>query len=308
MFLARIHGELSRSRIQSLIRKGLVSVNGAHVKPSYQLKTKDLVWVVVPKPSPLSLVPEDVSFSVVFEDACLIVIYKPPGIVVHPAPGHSSGTLVHGLLKHCRDLSGIGGILRPGIVHRLDKDTSGIMVVAKNDMAHQFLARQFKNGTIKKEYIALVHGILSKTSGSIDLPICRHPIRRKEMTVATNGGRNALTLWKKIAECEEGFSLLSIAIKTGRTHQIRVHFSHLGHPVVGDPVYGRGQDALKRQFFKLNPKLVSAVKRQMLHAARIGFIHPEKKNYMEFESPFPDDMKRVFSALNLNPKFFQTNS
>ena len=307
LFLAGIHGDLSRSRIQSLIRKGLVSVNGVHVKPSYQLKTKDLVWVVVPKPSPLLLVPEDVPFSVIFEDAYLIVLYKPPGIVVHPAPGHSSGTLVHGLLKHCGDLSGIGGILRPGIVHRLDKDTSGLMVVAKNDMAHQFLAQQFKNGTIKKEYIALVHGILPKKSGCIDLPIFRHPIRRKEMAVVTSGGRNALTLWKKIAECEDGFSLVSVAIKTGRTHQIRVHFSHLGHPVVGDPVYGRGPDALKRRFFKLNPNLASAVKRQMLHAARIGFIHPEKKIYMEFESPFPDDMKRVLGALNVNEKFFQTN-
>ncbi len=307
LFLSNIHGDLSRSRIQTLIRKGLVSVNDAHAKPSYQLKAGDRISVVVPKPSPLSLIPEEVPFSVIFEDACLIVLYKPPGIVVHPAPGHSTGTLVHGLLKHCRDLSGIGGILRPGIVHRLDKDTSGIMVVAKNDMAHQLLAQQFKNGTIKKEYIALVHGILTHKSGSIDLPIFRHPVRRKEMAVTPSGGRRALTLWKKITDCEEGFSLLSIAIKTGRTHQIRVHLSHLGHPVVGDPVYGRGPDALKRRFLKLNPDLVYAVKRQMLHAARLGFVHPEKKTYMEFESHFPDDMNQVLKALGIKIDISQTN-
>ena len=307
LFLSDIHEDLSRSRIQTLIRKGLVSVNGAPAKPSYQLKAGDQVSVVVPTPSPLRLVPEEVPFSVIFEDSYLIVLCKPPGIVVHPAPGHSSGTLVHGLLKHCRDLSGIGGILTPGIVHRLDKDTSGLMVVAKNDMAHQFLAQQFKNGTIKKEYIALVHGTFSHESGRIDLPIFRHPTRRKEMAVTTSGGRNALTLWKKIADCKEGFSLLSITIKTGRTHQIRVHFSHSGHPVVGDPVYGRGPDALKRRFLKLNPELVSAVKRQMLHAARIGFVHPEKKVYMEFESPFPDDMTMVLRALDIKIDFAQTN-
>ena len=307
LFLSNIHTDLSRSRIQTLIRNGLVRVNGVHAKASHQLKIGDQVFVAVPEPAPLALVPEEVPFSVIFEDLWIIVLYKPPGIVVHPAPGHSSGTLVHGLLKHCTDLSGIGGVLRPGIVHRLDKDTSGVMIVAKNDMAHQFLSQQFKNGTIKKEYVALVHGTFSHESGKIDLPIFRHPVRRKEMAVTPGGGRRALTLWKKIAEYREGFSLLSIAIKTGRTHQIRVHFSHLGHPVVGDQVYGHGPDALKRRFLKVNPGLVSAVKRQMLHAGRIGFVHPEKKTYMEFESPLPGDMNRVLGALNVKIDLSQTN-
>ena len=300
LFLSRNHSNLSRSRIQDLIRNGSVQVNGTHAKPSYQLKTGDQVSLMVPRPSPLELIPEEVPFSVIFEDSWLMVLYKPPGIVVHPAPGHSSGTLVHGLLKYCKDLSGIGGKLRPGIVHRLDKDTSGLMLVAKNDMAHQVLSQQFKSGTIKKEYIALVHGIPFHESGRIDLPIFRHPVHRKRMAVSTGGGRNALTLWKKIADCNEGFSLLSITIKTGRTHQIRVHFSHLGYPLVGDTVYGHGPDTLKKRFLKQNPELVSAVKRQMLHAARIGFIHPREKSYMEFESPFPEDMQQVLSALDIN--------
>ncbi|MCP4577266.1 MAG: RluA family pseudouridine synthase [Deltaproteobacteria bacterium] len=307
-FLSRNHSNLSRSRIQNLIRNGSVQVNDTHTKPSYQLKPRDHVSLMVPRPSPLELVPEEVPFSVIFEDSWIMVLYKPPGIVVHPAPGHSSGTLVHGLLKYCKDLSGIGGKLRPGIVHRLDKDTSGLMLVAKNDMAHQVLSQQFKSGTIKKEYIALVHGIPSHETGRIDLPISRHPVRRKKMAVSTVGGRNALTLWKKIADCKEGFSLLSITIKTGRTHQIRVHFSHLGHPLVGDTVYGHGPDILKRRFLKQNPLLVSAVKRQMLHAAHIGFVHPRENTYMEFESPFPEDMNRVLNALDINIDSLQTNA
>ncbi len=245
------------------------------------------------------MIPEEVPFSILFEDAAIIVLYKPPGIVVHPAPGHSSGTLVHGLLKHCSDLSGIGGTLRPGIVHRLDKDTSGLMLVAKNDSAHQALTQQFQEGTIKKEYLALAHGIMARESGTIGLPIGRHPIRRKEMAVVPKGGRQALTLWRKIADCQEGFSLLLITLKTGRTHQIRVHFSHLGHPLVGDSVYGPGPHTLKRRFLKQNPELVSAVKRQMLHAARIGFIHPDRKTYLEFEAPFPEDMERALKALKI---------
>lgn len=297
-FLSGNHSDLSRSRIQDLIRNGSVQVNGTQTKPSHQLKPGDQVSLTVPEPSSLELIPEEVPFSVVYEDSWILVLHKPPGIVVHPAPGHSSGTLVHGLLKYCRDLSGIGGKLRPGIVHRLDKDTSGLMLVAKNDMAHQALSRQFKSGTIKKEYIALVHGILSHESGRIDLPISRHPVHRKKMAISTGGGRNALTLWQKMADYNEGFSLLSITIKTGRTHQIRVHFSHLGHPLVGDTVYGPGPDSLKKRFLKQNPGLVSAVKRQMLHAARIGFVHPREKTHMEFESPFPEDMNRVLNTLN----------
>ena len=308
LFLSRHHTDLSRSRIQALIRDGCVRVNNLQTKPSRMLKKGDRVFLVIPKPLTTELVPEEVPFTVFFEDAWIIVLYKPPGIVVHPGPGHSSGTLVHGLLKHCTDLSGIGGTLRPGIVHRLDKDTSGLMLVAKNDMAHQALAQQFQDGTVHKEYVALVHGLLPSESGTIDLPIRRHPVRRKEMSIAKSGGRNALTLWKKIADCEEGFSLLSITIKTGRTHQIRVHFAHLGYPLVGDTVYGHGPDTLKKRFLKRNPGLVSAVKRQMLHAAHIGFVHPMEKINMTFEAPLPQDMRQVLRALNLNMMHFsQTN-
>ncbi len=307
LFLSAKHEDLSRSHIQSLIRSGHVRIDGARAKPSYSLKAGEKVHVTIPKPAAMELVPEEVPFSVIFEDSSIIVVYKPPGVVVHPAPGHATGTLVHGLLKHCKDLSGIGGTLRPGIVHRLDKDTSGLMLVAKNDMAHQALSAQFKNGVIKKEYIALVHGTLPHESGKIDLAISRHPLRRKEMAVTSTGGRHALTLWKKVAESKEGFSLLSVTIKTGRTHQIRVHLSHLGHPLVGETVYGHSAQRLKKRFLKSNPQLVNAVKRQMLHAARIGFVHPQKEAYMEFQSPFPEDMREVLEILGIKPHFLQTN-
>jgi 23S rRNA pseudouridine1911/1915/1917 synthase len=188
-------------------------------------------------------------------------------------------------------------MLRPGIVHRLDKDTSGLMVVAKNDKAHAFLSGQFKAGKVKKQYVALVHGRIKGDAQEINLPISRHPIKRKEMAVALFGGKQALTRWKKIEEFQSGFSLLSISIKTGRTHQIRVHLSHIGHPVVGDPVYGYG-----RRWWNNHPLhkkgLLPSIKRQMLHATRLGFVHPEQERYLEFESPLPNDMAHAVLVLN----------
>jgi 23S rRNA pseudouridine1911/1915/1917 synthase len=233
---------------------------------------------------------------IVHEDSSIIILNKPPGLVIHPAPGHPNGTLVHGLLHHCRDLSGIGGILRPGIVHRLDKDTSGLMVVAKNDYAHGFLSSQFKKGTVNKRYLALVHGILKGKYGEIDLPISRHPRRRKEMAVIPSKGKRALTLWRKKQEIGDRFTLLSVTLKTGRTHQIRIHFSHLGHPIVGDPVYGH-----KKTWWKTHcPQaidIVPQIKRQVLHAELLGFVHPDSGTYCEFTSPLPDDIGQIIKSL-----------
>ena len=296
VFLCNSRADLSRARIQALIGDGHVEVNDRPSKPSHKLKTGDRVSLTIPPPAPPDLTPHEVEFQIIHEDSSLIVLSKPAGVVVHPAPGHSTGTLVHGLLKHCKDLSGIGGTLRPGIVHRLDKDTSGLMVAAKNDRTHASLAQQFKSGSVKKKYLALVHGHIKGEKGKIALPIARHPSRRKEMAVVLSGGREALTLWEKLTEFQAGFSLLSVSIKTGRTHQIRVHLSHMGHPVAGDPVYGHGPNWLKRRFPRKNGPMLN-LKRQMLHSKRLGFVHPVNKSYMEFEAPLPEDMKHALEIL-----------
>lgn len=297
LFLASRSIGLSRAKAQALIREGLASVDDRAVKANYRLRVGDKVGVSIPPAAPAeALEPESVDFTVVYEDASLIVLNKPPGVVVHPAPGHSSGTLVHGLIFHCKDLAGIGGKLRPGIVHRIDKDTSGLMVVAKNDHTHEALARQFKAGKVKKRYLAVVHGRLRGKQGKIDLPIARHPKKRKEMSVAHSGGRGALSIWQKIEDFEIGFSLLSISIKTGRTHQIRVHLSHIGHPVVGDTVYGYGENWWKR-YPSLQRDAFSCVKRQMLHAECLAFQHPECCRYCEFQAAPPEDMENFLLML-----------
>jgi 23S rRNA pseudouridine1911/1915/1917 synthase len=296
VFLSAQSVGLSRSRIQTLIGRGNVKVNDIPSKSSYKLKAGDRVVLTVPAPPPESLKPEAVNFTILYEDKAIIVFNKPAGVVVHPGPGHATGTVVHGLIRHCKRLSGIGGLMRPGIVHRLDKDTSGLMVAAKSDDVHAHLAAQFRSGTIQKEYVALVHGRIAGDKGKIDLPVARHPKRRKEMSVAKSGGRRALTLWQKMAEFQSGFCLLSIATKTGRTHQIRVHLSHIGHPVVGDPVYGYGRNWWKRHPLR-KKGAVPNVERQMLHARRLGFVHPHAGRYLEFEAPLPEDMNHAVSAL-----------
>jgi 23S rRNA pseudouridine1911/1915/1917 synthase len=292
-FLSTHAEELTRSRAQELIRSGHVCVNKRTAKPSYRLKTGDLITLSIPPARPYHLEPERVEFGVIHEDSSLIVLNKPPGVVIHPAPGHYTGTLVHGLLQHCRDLSGIGGELRPGIVHRLDKDTSGIMVAAKSDEAHAFLAAQFKAKRVTKQYTAIVHGILKGEEGVIDLPIARHAVRRKEMSVASTGGRRAVTRWHKEEELSGNFSLLVVTPKTGRTHQIRVHLSHAGHPIAGDFVYGYRKTWWKKHF----PAAQDKVERQMLHAGRLGFIHPKSRVYCEFTAPMPEDMQIVLGLL-----------
>jgi 23S rRNA pseudouridine1911/1915/1917 synthase len=295
-FLALRIEDATRSRIQNLIRNGTVRVNEGQTKPSYRLKPADRVTVTIPPAVAYRLEPEHVDFALLHEDSSLIVLNKPPGLVIHPSPGHLKGTLVHGLLTHCRDLSGIGGILRPGIVHRLDKDTSGLLVVAKNDRAHSLLSAQFKAGAVKKRYLAFVHGRTKTKEGKIDLPIARHPKRRKEMAVVPEGGKRALTLWQKVEDLGQRFSLLSVMPKTGRTHQIRVHLSYIGHPIVGDPVYG-----FKRQWWKKHSVSKNGrefhVKRQMLHAETLGFLHPESGEYCEYKAPLPEDMVEVMEKL-----------
>jgi 23S rRNA pseudouridine1911/1915/1917 synthase len=292
-FLASHGKDLTRSRAQTLIRGGHVRVNEGTAKPSYRLKSGDRIALSIPSARTCDLEPQEVAFAVIYEDASLIVLDKPPGVVIHPAPGHYEGTLVHGLLRHCRDLAGIGGEMRPGIVHRLDKDTSGLMVVVKNDRSHASLSSQFKARKVNKQYLAIVHGIPQDHEGTIDLPVSRHPVRRKEMTVTRSGGRGAVTQWRKEEELSGCFSLLAVRPRTGRTHQIRVHLSHLGHPIAGDPVYGFRKTWWKRHF----PPGEEVVRRQMLHAQKLGFIHPDSGEYREFAAPIPEDMGKVLDLL-----------
>lgn len=296
VFLVSRLQELTRSRIQELIREGLVRVNDRLPKASQRLREGDRISISIPPPQPLDLEPEPIEFQVIHEDSALIVVNKPAGLVVHPAPGHPRGTLVQGLLDHCQDLSGIGGILRPGIVHRLDKNTSGLMVVAKHDRVHAHLAQQFKRGEVRKTYLAIVHGTVAREKGEIDLPIARHPVRRKEMAVATTGGKAAKTLWRRIRNFGPGFSLVAATPKTGRTHQIRVHLAHLGHPIAGDPVYGPGCRWWRR-IDPLKGALTIDDARQMLHATVLGFVHPDSDRFCEYKAPLPCDMDRLLRAL-----------
>ena len=282
-FLVEKDFHLSRARIQALIRDGFVKVNNKNVKCSYKVKVQDNVHLIIPFEKPLELKPECIDFEIIYEDSHIAVIDKPAGLVVHPAPGHYQGTLVQGLLYKCTDLSGIGGILRPGIVHRLDKDTSGVMLIAKNDFSHKYLMSQFKKGFVEKEYWALVHGPVKENEGVIDLPITRHPVKRKQMCVSESG-KEAVTVWRKLSDFSKEISLISIKPKTGRTHQIRVHLSYIGHPIVGDPIYGKRKD-------------VSA-SRQMLHARRIAFRHPRTGERMEFSTYLPGDMQMFLKKLS----------
>lgn len=283
--------DLSRSHAATLIRNGTIRVSDEPRKPGYRVRPGDRITGHIPAPEPLSYIPEAIDIDILFQDETLIVINKPPGLVVHPAPGHSRGTLVNGLLYHCPDLVGIGGRQRPGIVHRLDKDTSGVLVVAKNDHAHQHLSDQFKTRTIKKTYLAIVHGTVANDTGRVTLPIGRHPVDRKKMSTVSRKTRTAETLWRVKARYENA-TLLSVDLKTGRTHQIRVHLSALGHPIVGDPVYG------SRQIKKRLAPLRGAIGRQMLHARRIEFVHPATGILLSFEAPVPDDMRTLITYLS----------
>jgi 23S rRNA pseudouridine1911/1915/1917 synthase len=289
--------DCSRSRAAALIRQGAIQVDGLPCKAGYRLKAGQTVHGRIPPPTAPDMLPEPLPLDILFEDPALIVVNKPAGLVVHPAAGHASGTLVNALLHHCPDLEGIGGERRPGIVHRLDKDTSGVMVVAKNDPAHQALSRQFKERRIRKRYLALVHGSPAADSGCIDLPVGRHAVERKKMAVVPSGGREARTVWH-VRERFAAATLLALDLETGRTHQIRVHCLAMGHPIVGDPVYGRRRAARSRSGIDAPLHAIfRKAGRQMLHAARLGFTHPLSGEPLTFEAPLPADMAGVIRQL-----------
>jgi len=301
--VARRVADCSRSQSARMIRMGSITVHGLSKKPGYRVSDGDIIHICFPPPAKVSCEPEDITIDILYEDDHLIVVNKQAGIVVHPAPGHYSGTLVNGLLNHCPFLEGIGGEMRPGIVHRLDRDTSGALVIAKNDKAHQNLSVQFKSRQVKKTYLALVHGEIKDKSGNIMLPIGRHPIDRKRMSTRSRHSRAALTLWK-VRERFLGLTLLEVDLKTGRTHQIRVHCAAMGHCVVGDVVYcGRGKNkyaGISRAGKIL--KKIQSVSRQMLHARHLSFIHPASGQWLQFEAPVARDMAQLLEALRLEEK------
>ena len=276
---------LSRSRLQALAADGMITVNGAVARAAQRLRPRDAITVCVPPArSPADLIPQDIPLPAVYEDEHLIVVDKPAGLPVHPGPGHPDGTLVNALLSRCPDIRGIGGELRPGIVHRLDLDTSGLMVVAKTQSAHQRLTEQLKNREFRKEYLAVAAGLVTPESGVIDAPIARDPRHRRKMAVDA-GGRVARTHYETIEELE-GHTLLNLVLETGRTHQIRVHLAYLGYPLLGDALYGKPCALINRQF---------------LHAARLGFHHPVTGEWAEHQSALPDDLAHALVTLRCPP-------
>lgn len=272
----------SRSYVQGLIDEKNVTVNGKVKKSNYKLKLNDEIEIEIPEPIELKVEKENIPIDIVYEDNDVIIVNKDKDMVVHPAPGNYTGTLVNALMYHCNDLSGINGVLRPGIVHRIDKDTSGILVIAKNDNSHNELAKQFKDHSITRTYYALLEGKLKSDTGSIDAPIGRHPVDRIKMAVVKDGKR-AVTHYEVIEKFNH-YTLVKCNLETGRTHQIRVHMAHIGHPLVGDEIYG-----FKKQKFKLQG--------QVLHAKDLGFIHPTTKEYVEFSSKLPIYFENLLNNL-----------
>lgn len=284
VFLSQKLPDKSRSYIKQLIEDGKVSVSDKNKKSGYKLKFGDKICIELPENKQLDLKPEKIALDILFEDSDVIVVNKPQGMVVHPASGIFSGTLVNALLFHCRDLSGINGVNRPGIVHRIDKDTSGILVVAKNDNAHRILADQLKEHTMNRVYLALVEGIIKEEEGTVDAPLGRHPVERVKIAVVKDGKR-AVTHYKVIERYNSN-TLVECRLETGRTHQIRVHMAYIGHPLVGDPVYGYSKG---KQRFNTSG--------QLLHAKKLGFIHPSTGNYIEFESEIPSNFQKIIGIL-----------
>lgn len=280
-FVAGINNEWSRTQVQQWIKDNVVTVNGKAVKGNYKVKEEDEITVTIPEPEELDIQPEDLNLEIYYEDADVLVVNKPRGMVVHPAPGHTSGTLVNGLMHHCTDLSGINGVMRPGIVHRIDKDTSGLLMVAKNDMAHESLVNQLVAKTVTRRYKAIVHGVIPHDKGTIDAPIARDKKERQSMTVDENG-KNAVTHFQ-VLERFKDFTLVECRLETGRTHQIRVHMKYIGYPLAGDPKYG--------------PKKMLDMNGQALHAGILGFDHPRTGEYIQFEAPIPEVFEDALNIL-----------
>ena len=282
-FLASSLDGLTRSQATRLIESGEVAVNGRAVSKSYKLAGGEDVAVTLPEPEPVEAVPQDIPLDVVYEDADVIVVNKPSGMVVHPAPGHPDGTLVNALLYHCAGtLSGVGGALRPGIVHRIDRDTSGLIIAAKNDAAHQYLSAQLADHTLARTYECIVVGALREDRGTVDAPIARHPTDRKRMAVVA-GGREAVTHWEVIARYP-GYTHVRCRLETGRTHQIRVHMAYIGHPILGDTVYGAKKE-------------VPGLTGQCLHAVGLRFLHPRTHEVVELSCPLPDEFARMLQKI-----------
>ncbi len=282
LFVSENEVDMSRSFVQGIIEKQQVKVNGQIRKSNYKLRVGDQVRVELAEPVELQVEAEDIPLDIIYEDSDVIVINKPQDMVVHPAPGNYTGTLVNGLLYHCKDLSGINGVIRPGIVHRIDKDTSGVLVVAKNDKSHNSLAMQLKDHSMKRTYYAIVEGIVKEEEGTVRNNIGRHPVERIKMAVVKDG-KEAITNYK-VLERFKSNTLVECRLETGRTHQIRVHMAHLHHPLIGDQVYG-----YKKQKFKLQG--------QALHAKNLGFIHPTTGEYMEFDSQLPEYFQDILDKL-----------
>lgn len=277
--------EISRSAAANIIEQGLVTVNGKSCAKNSRLKAGDRVTAQLPQVRSDRAIAQDIPLNIVYEDDCLLVVNKPKGMVVHPAAGNYEGTLVNALLYHCPDsLSGINGVARPGIVHRIDKDTSGLLMVAKNDAAHNCLAKQVKDHTVCREYEAVVRGHLKQQTGTIDAPIGRHPVKRKQMTVTDKNARNAVTHYEVVAEYKD-YTHVRLRLETGRTHQIRVHMAYIGHSVAGDSVYGGAKQ----------PK---GLQGQCLHARKLGFVHPKTQEYMEFTSELPEYFTEFLKRLD----------
>ncbi|MBE6787133.1 MAG: RluA family pseudouridine synthase [Ruminococcaceae bacterium] len=276
--------DVTRSRATKLITEGFVLINQKNAVKSDKLQYGDVVDITIPDPVELDVIPQNLDLKIIYEDDDLLVVNKPKGMVVHPAAGNFEGTLVNGLLYHCKDnLSGINGVMRPGIVHRIDKNTSGLLMVAKNDNSHNFLAKQISEHTFTREYEAVVYGNVKQDNGTVNAPIGRHPIKRKQMAVTNTASRNAVTHFEVI-ERFGNFTHLKLRLETGRTHQIRVHMAYIGHPVAGDDVYGP-------------KKVITELSGQCLHAKKIGFIHPTKHEYLEFDSNLPEYFEKFLRKL-----------
>jgi 23S rRNA pseudouridine1911/1915/1917 synthase len=285
----------SRTQIQRYIREGLILLNAATPKGGIKVRERDLIQGRIPAPQASEITPEDLPVTFIYEDEHIVVVDKPPGMTVHPAGRVTSGTLVNALLFHVGDLQGVGGVLRPGIVHRLDKGTSGVMVVAKNDLAHDALVQQFKGRQVQKIYLALAYGMMKGEEGVITAPMGRHPVDRKRFSLRTRTPKEALTRWQ-VKERFEGITFVQLSPKTGRTHQIRVHMSAIGHPLLGDPLYTKRRwlDRIEDLFLREG---IKALGRQALHAFRLSFHHPATGERMEFTAPMPNDMEQILEVL-----------